>query len=149
MPGDLNFNYSHANVGDMSEVSEAFEKTLRNHVAKGPFEVPDISIMQYGVHFYSLEGRVTERAVDAVARALDEMGVQADVRHIHEPGGWDSLQVRFGSPDAPQDMFDVADGLKNRSVALERAREILYFDFDYDMEWQLFFETEEQLYEKA
>jgi hypothetical protein len=136
-------NFSHMNRGNMSDLQAILENTFAAHAKKGDIDPDDMRVYEFGV-LIRPGGKIDNRTLARVTDALE--GTDARVLLVRESAEDDSIQIRFGDPQQPGYFDEVVDSF----YSFEGALTDVYYAFDEfsDLEWAVFWETDEQAYDE-
>lgn len=145
-------NSSHANAKPLnsttkegqSQITAAFEKAFDRMASKTPFEETDIQIYRHGVIFRPKEGRATSDSKEHVSQALRD--IPGAYAHFVTEDKTFSVRVNMGSSKRGEDFIKAYDNMQEYEDALERIRRIIEDEYG-DLDWFVFWDTEEAMYE--
>jgi hypothetical protein len=138
-------NSSHANIHAPREdtLAKIFENTIKGFKSKTPFELNELNIYRHGVIFRPAHGIWSDRIESSLQKILEDFpGSSMHVTHEEDTF---SVKLNFGDPTIPGSFTETIASFEDIAEAVRRSYdELIDFGFD-DIDWFVFFDTEEDL----
>ncbi len=150
-PENIHFkNFSNVNkqsletISGQSNVAEVFNAALEGHLAQGPFERDEMTLYDYGLHLRPASGTFDQKVLDMISERL--AGTGATITRIQEGPGHDSVLIGIGDNRNAVSADTVEATLEGATGVLSAIYEDLYNYFGDDIYWDVWWDTDEEMY---
>jgi len=127
-----------------SKVGLVFKAAMDGHIAKTPLEETDLRIYNYGVLIRPDGGEITPSLVSETAIILKDF--HPSITIAYETNGQTAMLITLGSEKKSLSVAGMANRLLDFGTAMQSVYDMLEYELDCDVDWSVFWDTDEMMY---
>jgi hypothetical protein len=126
-------------------LTEAAENALIGHLRRGALGWDEVTIYEHGIMLRPHYGTYSQSFLDEIRDMLSDTGAKLTV--VRESDIVHSLRIRFGDNAKPIDADKFQIALEDNRMLLAEVFDRFAWEFA-DVDWTVFWETDEEMYER-